>query len=104
MKKINILLLSIIFVGCVTSNSVAELESGVMNLHEAELKVEGMTCISCAMGVEYQLKQVDGVVDCNIDYATGKGTVKYDADKVDAATIVKASDVFPTIVVSDVAI
>lgn len=75
--------------------------SNIENLHEATLDIKDMTCTSCALGVEYQLKQVDGVVGVKVIYEEGKGYVKYDADKVDAETIAKASDVYPTTVIND---
>ena len=71
------------------------------NVHEAILQIEGMTCQSCALGVEYELKQVEGVVDAKADYRDRKGYVKYDADKVDAETIAKASTVYPATVISN---
>ena len=71
------------------------------NVRQATLQVEDMTCTSCALGVEYQLKQVDGVLDAKINYEEGKGYVKYDADKVSAETIAQASDVYPAKVIED---
>lgn len=71
------------------------------NIHETTLAVEGMTCTSCALGVEYQLKQVEGVIDAKISYKEKGGYVKYDANKVNAQTIAQASDVYPVKVLSD---
>lgn len=71
------------------------------NLHEATFQIEGMTCVSCAAGVEYQFKQVNGVIEAAVDYKDGKGTVVFDADRIDADTIAQASDVYPAKVVSD---
>ncbi len=73
----------------------------IKNLHEAVLDIQDMTCTSCALGIEYQLKQLSGVVDAKISYEEGKGYVKYDADKISAEEIAKASDVYPASVVSD---
>lgn len=73
----------------------------VTNLHEATLDIKDMYCGSCALGVEYQLKQVDGVVDARVSYTEAKGYIKYDADKVDAETVALASDVYPAKVIED---
>lgn len=71
------------------------------NVHEAVLDIEGMTCTSCALGVEYQLKQVDGVLDAKINYEEGKGYITYDADKISAESIAQASDIYPATVSQD---
>ena len=60
-----------------------------------------MTCTSCALGVEYELKQVDGVVDAKVKYPEGTGTVTFDSAVVDAETIAKASTTYPAKVVSN---
>ncbi len=41
--------------------------------------LEGMTCASCAMRIEKGLKKVPGVVDAQVNLATERGTVTYDA-------------------------
>lgn len=71
------------------------------NMHEATLQIKGMTCEGCALGVEYQLKHVKGVIDANVSYEKGTGHATYDADKVSAETIAQASDVYPAIIIQD---
>jgi len=106
MKKISLLILIIAVLalsGCATTgNSVQQdsIQTEVNNLQEATLAIEGMTCVSCARGVEYELKQVEGVVSAKVSYKSGKGTVSYDASKVDAETIAQASSVYPATVLS----
>ena len=111
MKKIYLVVLAIlgllVVVGCSpTGNTTLQKESVVLtgNIHEATLQVKGMYCASCAMGVEAQLKRVEGVIDADVSYKTGKCTVRYDADKVSAETIAQASTVYPANVVGDKAI
>ncbi len=41
--------------------------------------LEGMTCASCAMRIEKGLKKVPGVLDAQVNLATERGTVTYDA-------------------------
>lgn len=96
----------LILSGCsTTKNSISEANVqstvGLSNAYEATLKIDGMTCPSCALGVEYQLKQVDGVIDARVSYEKGTGYVKYDADKVTAETIAQASDVYPATVIQN---
>ncbi|RME52640.1 copper chaperone [Candidatus Woesearchaeota archaeon] len=102
-----IMLLFLLLAGCSTTEQVVDegvaQRPGVAlaNVREATLQVEGMTCSSCALGVEYQLKQVEGVIEAKIDYEEGGGFVRYDADRVALETIVSASDVYPVSVVED---
>jgi copper chaperone CopZ len=82
----------------ITGNSVKEI-SEQKSLETANLQFEGMDCPSCALGVEYELKQVSGVVDAKVMYPEGTGTVTFDSAIVDAETIAKASTVYPAKVV-----
>ncbi len=82
----------------ITGKAVKETNSP-QNLKTANLEIEGMTCQSCALGVEYELKQVDGVVDAKVSYQDGTGKVTFDPAKVDAETIAKASTIYPAKVV-----
>ncbi|MEK6848407.1 MAG: heavy metal-associated domain-containing protein [Nanoarchaeota archaeon] len=82
----------------ITGNAVKE-TSLQSNLETANLEIEGMTCQSCALGVEYELKQVDGVVDAKVNYQDGTGIVTFDPAVVNAETIAEASTVYPVKVV-----
>jgi len=44
--------------------------------------IKGMHCASCVRVLERALKKVDGVTEANVNLATGKATVSYDAQKV----------------------
>ncbi|MBI2107470.1 heavy-metal-associated domain-containing protein [Candidatus Woesearchaeota archaeon] len=83
----------------ITGNVVKEI-STQRNLETDNLEIEGMTCQSCALGVEYELKQVNGVADAKINYQDRTRTVTFDPIIVDAETIAKASTVYPAKVVS----
>jgi copper chaperone CopZ len=78
-------------------------EGGVENLREVSLFIEGMYCDACALGVEAQIEELDGVINAKVNAFEGSGVVRYDANKVDAETIAEASTVYPASVVSDVA-
>ena len=45
------------------------------------LPIEGMHCASCAVRIEKELKKVPGVVNANVNYASEKASVEYDAAK-----------------------
>lgn len=49
---------------------------------EKSLKIQGMTCASCAKTVEKATKKVQGVTDANVNFATEKLNVTFDDSKV----------------------
>jgi len=104
MKKIllGLIIASFLLYGCTAETTGNTVDSvSLEGLQVAELQIEGMYCSSCATGVEYELKQVDGVVDATVNYKTGKCSVSYDPSKTDAASIARASTVYKATVVSD---
>src|SRR5687767_13098848 len=50
-----------------------------------DLPVTGMTGAACARHVEHALADTPGVAKANVNFATSKATVEYDATKVDRA-------------------
>lgn len=54
---------------------------------EQRVLIKGMTCGSCEKIIRKQAFNIDGVEDVNIDFATGKGTIKFDSKKTDIDTI-----------------
>jgi len=94
--------LSTLLMGCTASNlpnGAATTDFNNADLSQANLEIEGMYCPSCALGVEYQLKQVEGVTDAKVDYKKGTGTVTYDPSKVQPEDIAKASTAYTAKVV-----
>jgi mercuric ion binding protein len=55
------------------------------------LDVQKMTCSLCSVTVQKALKQVPGVIDTKIDYDKKTATVKFDAEKVRPAVLMKAT-------------
>ncbi|MBO0781856.1 MAG: copper ion binding protein, partial [Ktedonobacteraceae bacterium] len=53
------------------------------------LAIEGMTCASCAMRVEKGLKKVPGVLDAQVNLATEKATVTYNAAQIDVPRMIQ---------------
>ncbi len=54
------------------------------------LPITGMTCSSCVSHVEKALRELDGVISVNVNLATEKATVEYDADNADIKTLIDA--------------
>lgn len=54
------------------------------------LKIEGMTCAACAKAVERVSKKLDGVLEANVNLATEKLSISFDASKVGIPDIRKA--------------
>ncbi len=82
----------------ITGNAIKETNTP-QDLETANLRIEGMTCQSCALGVEYELKQVDGVIDAKVNYQEGAGVVTFDPNVVGSETIAKGSTTYPAKIV-----
>ncbi len=55
----------------------------------ATLRVEGMTCASCAVAIKTALGKVDGVISTVVDVDGKKATVTYDPAKVTPDALAK---------------
>jgi len=55
----------------------------------ATLALEGMTCASCAMRIEKGLKKLPGVSEANVNLATERATVSYDAAQVNVDDLIQ---------------
>jgi len=47
--------------------------------HRVILPIEGMSCAACAASIEGTLGSLEGVAEANVNFATAKATVTYDA-------------------------
>jgi len=56
-------------------------------MKQETLKVNGMTCASCAKAVEREIKKLNGVYEVNINFATEKANVKYNPDETRVSEI-----------------
>ncbi|NKF08338.1 copper-translocating P-type ATPase [Clostridium gasigenes] len=54
------------------------------------MKIEGMTCASCAKAVERATRKIDGVTEANVNYETEKLIINYEPSKVKVIDIKKA--------------
>lgn len=49
--------------------------------------IRGMTCEACAIAIEQELKNTEGVAEVQVSYERGEAHVKYDDQKVTAARL-----------------
>jgi copper chaperone CopZ len=47
-----------------------------------KLKVEGLDCSSCALSIDFDLEDVDGVISAKTNYAKQETEVEFDENKV----------------------
>jgi len=92
---------ALLFVRSADSSVSGNTVGGVSNLYQVDLEIEGMYCDACAYGVKAQIEALEGVVSAEINVDEASGIVKYDADKVGAEEIAKASTVYLATVVED---
>lgn len=58
------------------------------NIIKKVLKVEGMHCASCALNIDFDLEDVEGVKKAHTSYAKQNLEVEYDESKVNIDKIV----------------
>lgn len=59
-------------------------------MEKIELKIEGMHCGSCAVGIQMIASGLDGVSSAEVDYNGKKGVFQFDSAKVSKEKIIKA--------------
>ena len=59
-------------------------------MEKIELKIDGMHCGSCAVGIQMFTTQMDGVSSAKVDYKGKKGIFEFDPSKVTQEKIVAA--------------
>lgn len=62
----------------------------VSDIVSIALKIEGMTCASCAKAVERAVGKLEGVTEANVNYATEKLSISYEPSQVKISDIKKA--------------
>lgn len=58
-------------------------------LGKMSLKISGMSCASCAQGVEKALKSINGVEEVNVNFASQKAQIKYQPQQVNTADFIE---------------
>ncbi|TAF46707.1 MAG: copper-translocating P-type ATPase [Oscillatoriales cyanobacterium] len=51
------------------------------------VKLQGMSCASCASSIEQAIKSVPGVIECNVNFGMEQASIQYDSQKTSLATI-----------------
>ncbi len=59
-------------------------------MESVTLAIEGMSCASCAAGIEKRLASLEGVDECSVNFATHTASVAFDPQRVDTARLVGA--------------
>ncbi len=57
------------------------------NLIKKKFKIADMHCTSCAMNIDFDLEDIEGVKSASTSYAKQVCEVEFDSDKIDAKTI-----------------
>jgi P-type Cu+ transporter len=66
----------------------AQLSSG--GLEQLDISVQGMTCASCVRRIEGALHAVPGVVEANVNFATGRARVRYEPAATGPSALLQA--------------
>ncbi len=56
-------------------------------MENANLKLRGMSCASCASNIEEAIRSVPGVSECNVNFGAEQATVKYNPQKTNLEKI-----------------
>lgn len=59
------------------------------NIVTKKLKIEGMHCTSCAMNIDMDLEDVDGVKNVSTSYAKQECEVEFEEDKANVEIIIQ---------------
>lgn len=62
------------------------------NIQKVELAIQGMTCVGCESNVNHIVSNIDGVIETNSNYKTGKAVIKYDSTKTSVKNITEKID------------
>lgn len=55
-----------------------------------KLKIEGMHCSSCAMSIDMDLEDLDGIKEARTSYAKQESEVEFDQDKLNIQEVIAA--------------
>ncbi len=58
-------------------------------MKKIKLKIDGMHCSSCAMSIDMDLEDLDGVTEAKTNYAKQTSEVEFDEDKISAKNILE---------------
>lgn len=64
-----------------------------LSLNHLTLEISGMTCSSCARGIEYYLEDLPGVIEAKVSFYSGRGQISYNSQKIRREQILE-SEIF----------
>lgn len=64
--------------------------AAAVELSTAELRIEGMTCSGCAVGVRQALAETAGVARVEVDFDSARARIRYDAAAVSVEDLIAA--------------
>lgn len=59
------------------------------NLIKKKFKIEGMHCTSCALNIDMDLEDINGVKSANTSYAKSMTEVEFEQDKINEKLILE---------------
>ena len=59
------------------------------DLVKTKLKIEGMHCSSCAMNIDFDLEDLEGVTSAKTNYAKSETDVEFDPEKLPLEKVVE---------------
>ena len=59
------------------------------SLIKKKLKIEGMHCSSCAMNIDFDLEDLEGVKSVNTNYAKQESEIEFDEEKIELKVILE---------------
>lgn len=60
-----------------------------MMVKKVKLQIEGMHCTSCAMNIDFDLEDLDGVKKVQTSYAKQEVEIEYDVEKIEIDKIIQ---------------
>ncbi len=58
-----------------------------MNIKTVKHKILGMHCTSCALSIDWELEDAEGVIETKTNYAKSETEIKFDEDKINSDQI-----------------
>jgi Cu+-exporting ATPase len=58
-------------------------------MNKIKLKIEGMHCTSCAMNIDFDLEDLNGVKIAKTNYAKQISEIEFDESKIKSSDIIK---------------
>lgn len=52
-------------------------------------KISGMHCVSCAMNIDMELEETNGILESNTNYARQQSEVRFDENKLNMEKIIE---------------